>query len=306
MSPDTVQPMIAHMHVKVIPLLDDISQRQLSAYNHTRLTPALPSARWRATIAGDEAMRYRELEFLESCRQEVAEEAAQAPIDPAEFITWFEGLRSTGPGQNDALFPWLANEADLTSMRWFIAQELAGEAGFDDLVALSQLKLPYTAKLEMARNYWDEMGRGIQANMHGLLLMRVADAIGIATSEITEVTEAIALSNLMIGMACNRTYAYHAIGALGVIELTAPGRVSQVAAGLKRLGFSSEQRRYYDLHAALDPLHSRAWNREVLVPLITEHPPVATALAEGALMRLKAGARCFARFREHFAIDPTL
>jgi len=301
-----VETMIAHMPVKVIPLLDDISQRQLSAYNHSRLSPSLPSSRWRVTVAGDEAMRYRELEFLEACRHEVADEAAQAPHDPVAFIAWFEALRHNGPGQGDALFPWLASEVDLAGMRWFIAQELAGEAGFDDLVALSQLKLPYTAKLEMARNYWDEMGRGIQANMHGLLLMRVADAIGIATNEISEVAEAVALSNLMIGVACNRTYAYQAIGALGVIELTAPGRVAQVAAGLKRLGFSAEQRRYYDLHAALDPLHSRAWNREVLVPLMSEDPQVATALAEGALMRLKAGARCFARFREHFALDPVL
>ena len=45
-------------------------------------------------------------------------------------------------------------------MRWFLTQEAAGEAGFDDLVAMTQVKLPARAKLELARNYWDEMGRG--------------------------------------------------------------------------------------------------------------------------------------------------
>ena len=31
----------------------------------------------------------------------------------------------------------------------------------------------------------------------------------------------------MVALAINRRYAYHAIGALDVIEMTAPGRVSQ-------------------------------------------------------------------------------
>ncbi|MCA8887010.1 MAG: iron-containing redox enzyme family protein, partial [Hyphomonadaceae bacterium] len=52
-------------------------------------------------------------------------------------------------------------------MRWFVEQEAAGEAGFDDLVAMSQVKMPAPAKLELARNYWDEMGRGNAKGMHG-------------------------------------------------------------------------------------------------------------------------------------------
>ena len=52
-------------------------------------------------------------------------------------------------------------------MLWFLTQEVAGEAGFDDLLAMTQVKMPVTAKLEMARNYWDEMGRGRDTAMHG-------------------------------------------------------------------------------------------------------------------------------------------
>src|SRR3546814_14029908 len=71
-----------------------------------------------------------------------------------------EGLRETGPGQGDPLFPWLASHASKEELRWFFEQEAAGEAGFDDLVAMTQVKMPVQAKLELARNYWDEMGRG--------------------------------------------------------------------------------------------------------------------------------------------------
>ena len=64
-------------------------------------------------------------------------------------------------------------------MLWFVTQEVAGEAGFEDLLALTQVKMPVTAKLEMARNYWDEMGRGRVGGMHGPLLERLAGYLNV-------------------------------------------------------------------------------------------------------------------------------
>jgi hypothetical protein len=95
----------------------------------------------------------------------------------------------------------------------------------------------------------------------------------------------------------NRRYALQSVGALGVIELTAPGRAELVNVGLKRLGVGGEARRYFALHATLDVKHSAAWNREVLHSLVTGDPRAARAIAEGALIRLSAGARCFERYR---------
>src|SRR5207253_6142260 len=107
----------------------------------------------------------------------------------------------------------------------------------------------------------------------------------------------LALANLMVALALDRRYAYHSIGALGAIELTAPGRVAQVDRGLARLGVPKAARRYFTLHATLDLKHSEAWNREVLRSLVAREPRAAQAIAEGALMRLRAGARCFDRYR---------
>jgi hypothetical protein len=87
------------------------------------------------------------------------------------------------------------------------------------------------------------------------------------------------------------------VGALGVIELTAPGRSAMVAKGLRRIGLSNRERRYFDLHAVLDVKHSADWNREVLRPLVEEDPRRAAAIAEGALIRLNCGLRCFERYR---------
>ncbi|HVQ07647.1 MAG TPA: iron-containing redox enzyme family protein [Allosphingosinicella sp.] len=277
-------------------LCDDF-QRGLAHWNRQRLAPGLPDEDWRLILDGDAKMLRLEGAFLEELRAEVADEAAAAPRDRAGFLAWFERLKDTGPGQGDPLFPWLAEQASLDEMRWFLTQEAAGEAGFDDLVAYAQVKLPARAKLELARNYWDEMGRGNIKGMHGPMLDVLVEALALKPDIDTTVWESLALANAMTAMATTRRYAFHAIGALGAIELTAPGRAAATASGLRRLGLSGKERHYFDLHAVLDVKHSEAWNEEAIGPLVAEDPRRAPALAEGALIRLKCGARCFERYR---------
>ena len=275
----------------------DMFQRSLAEWNHERLAPALPSADWHKKLERDSQMLRLEGDFLEELRFEIAEEAAAAPTDVEGFIAWFEALKENGPGQGDPLFPWIAEEATLDEMKWFLEQEAAGEAGFDDLVAYTQVKLPALPKLELARNYWDEMGRGNPRGMHGPMLDVLVETLELEPRIDTTVRESLALANAMTAMATTRRYAWLSVGALGVVELTAPGRSACTAAGLRRLGFSDRERRYFDLHAVLDVKHSEDWNREALRPLVEEDPDRATAIAEGALIRLKCGERCFERYR---------
>ncbi len=270
----------------------------LSSFNQQRLRPSLPDSP--LDLAEEARLRALEHAFVERERSLVAARAAQAPSDPDGFVAWFESLKQTGPGQGDKLFAWLAERATLEQMRWFLEQEVSGEAGFDDLVALTQVRMPVQAKLELARNYWDEMGRGRAAAMHGPLLGDVARALDAESKPESTVWESLALSNLMVALASDRRYAYQSVGALGVVELTAPGRVALVDAGLERLRVNRRARRYFTLHATLDVQHSAAWNREVVRPLVEEEPRAARAMAEGALMRLSAGARCFDRYRREF------
>lgn len=267
----------------------------LAAAHRLRLTPSL-GGDLRDELARDQAARIAEARFVEGERAKVRARAAEAPRHAEAFVAWFEGLKEDGPGQGDPLFPWLAERASREDLRWFLRQEVAGEAGFDDLVALTQVKLPARPKLELARNYWDEMGQGHAAGMHGPLLDKLSHALALHEGE-PIVWESVALGNLMVALASNRRYAYQSIGALGVIELTAPGRAVCVNEGLKRVGIAGDLRRYYALHATLDVKHSAAWNKEALLPIVAELPDAAPAIAEGALMRLEAGARCFARYR---------
>ena len=282
--------------------LNDRFQQQLAHWNRHRLMPAFPAEDWQAAIARDVTMLRLEGGFVEELRAEIADRAAEAPTDPGGFIAWFEALKENGPGQGDPLFPWLAEQASRDELRWFMQQEAAGEAGFDDLVAMTQVKLPTRPKLELARNYWDEMGQGREIGMHGPMLNSLVDTLDLEPEIETTVWESLALANAMTAMASARRYAWHSVGALGVVELTAPGRSACTAEGLKRIGLNGRQRRYFTLHAVLDVKHSEAWNREALRPLVEEDPRRATAIAEGALIRLRCGERCFERYRVHFGL----
>jgi hypothetical protein len=276
----------------------DVQQR-LAMRNQRRLRPTIDVGFSLRELDAETGDRVVEESFVAHERRSVGALLVDVPSDADRFVDWFEDLRARGPGQNDALFPWLADEASLADLRWFLGQEVAGEAGFDDLLALTQLRMPSAVKLEIARNFWDEMGRGHAVGMHGPLLETLADALAVRLPTEAIIPQSVALANLMVALAWNRHYAYQALGALGVIELTAPGRAAQVNAGLRRLGIDPAVRKYFALHATLDVQHSASWNREVLRPLVAYDPRCARAMAEGALMRLQAGARCFAAYRRH-------
>jgi hypothetical protein len=264
---------------------------KLTLFAQRRLRPALPDA---PRDDDDLPLRALEAGFLEDERAAIADLAAEAPKDPGEFAAWFEELKLAGPGQGDPLFPWLAEHATREQLSWFLMQEIAGETGVDDLVAFTQVRMPTHVKLALARNYWDEMGRGREPAMHGPLLLSLARAAGVEPDPARTVWESLALGNLMLAMALDRRWAFHSVGALGAVELTATSRVAFVDKGLARMGLPRTARRYLTTYAAV---HGRTWSHEVLATLAAEGPRVAQAIAEGALMRLAAGARCYDRYR---------
>ncbi len=278
----------------------------LAHYNINRLSPAIVNNDWVGTIEQNKAIFIKEGHFVEKERQHVQQYLVHMPTDATAFMQWFNNLKQEAPGQGDALFPWLATTATLEEMRWFLQQEAAGEAGFDDMVAMTQVKLPPQAKLEMARNYWDEMGRGHLNSMHGLMLERTVHDLKLTSTIDDTIWESLALANLMMALSTNRRYAYQSVGALGAIEMTAPTRVGFVNEGLKRLGVSFETRKYFQLHATLDIKHSLAWNTEVIQTLVANKPETAKPIAEGALMRLCSGARTYDKYKAHFGFRENL
>jgi hypothetical protein len=104
----------------------------------------------------------------------------------------------------------------------------------------------------------------------------------------TLVPEVVAAGQLLRALRAHRRYAHQAVGALAAIELTAPGRAAHLLQGLQRLGHAPESGA---------SVRSGCWNRESVRRLVAADPRSATSIAEGALMRLEAGAQCFDRYR---------
>lgn len=273
---------------------------RLTAFNQRRFAVRVPDASWKTNIDEDFELIKKEIDWIETRRLELKPITSEVPREAAAFLRWFEGLKETGPGQGDPLFPWLSQKANFSEMQWFIHQEVAGEAGFDDLLAHTQVKMPNQVKLEMARNFWDEMGRGKESGMHGPMLERTAKELRIHEIDAPHIPETLELANLMSALAFHRMYAYQSVGALGAIELTAPTRAVYVYQGLKRLMVSASGCQYFLLHGTLDVKHSEDWNREVIYPLVKSRPEVAEFIAEGALLRLFAGEKCFKAYHQHF------
>ena len=166
-----------------------VFQSELTKYNALRFQPGLPDEASEDEFACETAVANAEIAFIEALRRAIAPLTAPAPADVDGFIAWFEQLKQTGPGQGDPLFPWLATTASVEQMKWFLLQEVAGEAGFEDLLAMTQVKMPVQAKLEMARNFWDEMGRGTGKGMHGPMLERLAKYFELSPTPATVVPE---------------------------------------------------------------------------------------------------------------------
>lgn len=261
--------------------------RNLATYNQARMFPGS-----HRNLEEEARMLQAEHQYILSACSQVA---SLVPANDDDItIEWFESLKETGPGQGHPIHEWLAESASLDMMKYFLVQESAGEAGFGDLVAMTQVHMPSRAKLELARNYWDEMGQGNESGMHDRLLRGVIAHYGLGGYLLADfLPEPLALANLMVGMAWNRCFAWMSLGALGVIEMTAPDRVAKVNRGLERLGCPKDVRQYFALHAVLDVKHSREWNKEIIEPIFKTKPFTRRYIAVGAVLRLAAGEACF-------------
>jgi hypothetical protein len=158
-------------------------------------------------------------------------------------------------------------------MRWFLRQEVAcgAEQSTSDLADGSRIAC------------WDrEIGLG----------------------GIQVVWEALARINLMTALAMRPDFAQQSLGAIAVSHLTAPERAAHVHAGLCRLGIGGEIRSHYAREASCDRAQAARWSRELLAPLVAECPEAAARIAEGALLCLRAGVRCYERYRRELWWQP--
>jgi hypothetical protein len=228
-----------------------------------------------------------------------AEWLAELPDVPAEFALetdMITAIRAMAVVDRlPSAYHWIADQADWDELVLFLAMEGGPDAGFDDLVALCQIGLAGRAKLELAQNYWDEMGNGELSRVHTALHDQLVQAVAmprLARADLpVEALERTALGGLL---ATNRRLQPEMVGALGMIELQAGPRCRKVLQGFDRLGAPAAAYAFYAEHADVDPRHGKDWVEKAVAPLVEADPAWRLRILRGAWWRLVLSSRFFA------------
>jgi hypothetical protein len=222
------------------------------------------------------------------CEQEWLDElsAIELPdgIDASDPIGAMRSLAARD--RLPAVYKWLARSASWDEVVTFLALEGGPDAGFDDLVAACQVGLFGSAKMELATNYWDEMGDGDPDAVHTTLHDRLVQAIGMPHVPPAE-QPVSALARAAFGglLATNRWLQPEMLGALGLIELQAGPRCRLVLQALERCRAPQEAYPFYEVHAEVDPRHGKDWLDKAIAPTVAERPAWGERIVRGALWR---------------------
>ncbi len=216
------------------------------------------------------------------------------PADPEAFAEWFKRAAFTHPLYEHPLYAFLAGEATRAQLERFLRLEAAGEAAFDDLVALGQVGTRGEVKIEMGRNYWDELGNGRTHAVHTHLFHRLTDTLGIEAPEAHELPwQVLSGVNVMLWSCVPRRNAFRAQGTLGAVELLAPQRCTRLTTGAERVGIPKKAMVYYAAHAIVDIGHAEGWLDHVVRPQVAQIPAARVGIAEGLMARADASLDYF-------------
>jgi len=219
---------------------------------------------------------------------------AALPSEPDAFVDWYRGAAFSHPLYEHDLYSYLASDADREAIEWFLHMEAAGEAAFDDLLAIAQVGTRGEVKLEMAQNFWDEMGNGKSHKVHTHMFHRLAHELAIEAPAAHELPwQVLAGVNVMLWSAIPRRNAFRAQGALGAVELLAPQRCTRLVHGAVRVGIEKRTMLYYGAHAIIDVGHAEGWLAHVVRPQVAELPDSRLGIAEGLLVRADASLDYF-------------
>ncbi len=220
-------------------------------------------------------------------------DARPVPALPADAVAALRALAARD--RLPAAYRWLAKEASWPEVVSFLALEGGPDAGFDDLVAVGQVGLAGSAKMELATNYWDEMGNGDPAAVHTVLHDRLVQAVRMPriprAEQPVEALERTALGGLL---STNRWLQPELLGALGLIELQAGPRCRLVLQAFDRLAAPAAAYPFYEVHAEVDPRHGKDWLEKAVGPTVAELPDWAPRVIRGAWWRSAVNAAFFA------------
>ncbi|WP_146192739.1 iron-containing redox enzyme family protein [Sulfoacidibacillus thermotolerans] len=217
------------------------------------------------------------------------------PENPDALVQYLKEVNEYHIASNHPVFSYLCDEAPLVDVKSFFYQEGSVDARFDDLIALAQIGLDGPAKDEYAENFADEMGHGDPDRVHTTLFEQTSDYVlgfcGKNEKVMTQpTTEALACSNIQLGMAYDRRHTWRLAGYLAAFELNAPKRCEQLVSACTRHGMKRDQLGYLTEHIDADVGHAEGLFDRIIKPLALYDRRAPVEIAQGFLLRLQTSA----------------
>lgn len=247
--------------------------------------------------------------ILEKCWHQASKKKYAPIIDAlppaAQFREWVtQTVRSHPSTVTHPIFGFLRDKANFEQMREFFLQETPLEALFGDIIALMMPGVYGGIKLELAKNFWDEVGHAEDARVHRNMRFELMDYLGLPSNVYTDridllIREELALVNMYMSMAMNRSRLTEILGALLATETMIPGRFEWQIEGWRRLGVGDKQLAYLLEHTTVDVEHANAWMGEIIVPLLERNPAVMPEIVLGILLRLDTAGAVVDKLNDH-------
>ncbi len=215
------------------------------------------------------------------------------PDDEDEFLEFIIDTWRSYPGYCHKIFSYFENEANAECFHQYIVNDFSMNVRFYDLISLSLVGIPEETRIEVAANFWDEMGNGNSQNTHVNLFRKILlNTIG----EIDPVKLCNTLSleglvgyNLLMCHVLSRRQYFRSLGSLAITELADPDQYIKFVKGCKRVGICQNEDNelaYYTDHIDIDSLHGEGWLRNVILPIIRRFPEAKQEIYEGCSLRL--------------------
>lgn len=216
-----------------------------------------------------------------------------APADPSAFLSWLKRLARNHQVYKHSYYrQYIRDHATVEDLRKYVIQESVVDGRFDDLLAMMQVGTSGPEKMEIATNFWDEMGNGNPEEVHTTLFNRIFEVFSIDQQDLdNELTaEALLSGNLAVQLCRYRRFYPEAIGFLGMTEWLVPERFVHVVHAWDRLGLPDVGITYHKLHITIDSRHAAGWFHNIVIPTATSDR-MREGIVRGTLWRLNSSAR---------------
>lgn len=271
-------------------------QQKLADYYRLFMGDPAKLVKVRATVH-DERTEVEKIENEWNTYEESLIDTRELPTSKEEFLSWY--LMCEKKINEDIRFfvDYMRHEATAEQVAYYICMEEMVDGSFDDLMAITQLGMPMNCKMVAAENYWDEMGNGDFALVHTTMFktssnyMRqlIAGKIELNLSPI----ECLMNGNILLMWAVRREFNVRLIGAMGLVEGSAPVRFGATTAAMERLNLPQDVVAYHKAHISIDTRHSAAWFEGVLEHYSEGGEDIIRELAIGVMVRYNVAIRYY-------------